>query len=81
MSKTVNLGAKYDHRVTLRLNEEQYQFLITLAGLLDVSPSDYLRMSLNAQMIGTRDELEKVKQKGIEVGMNENVKAYSDNIV
>ena len=30
----VNMGANYTHRITLRVNEEQYNFLIKVSELL-----------------------------------------------
>lgn len=83
--KTVNLGDKYTHRVTLRLSDEQYEFLIKASQILGVSPSDYLRMIINTgavSMHGTVDNLltGNVGMKGM-VGTNENVKTDSDNIV
>lgn len=78
MAKTVNLGDKYTHRVTLRLNDDQYNWLIEVANILGVTPSDYLRMSVNTGMVVTKDAQE--KQKG-EVGTNENVKTDKHNII
>lgn len=72
MAKTVNLGDKYTHRVTLRLNDDQYNWLIEVANVLGVTPSDYLRMSVNTGMVVTKEAAE--KQKVQEVGTNENVK-------
>lgn len=77
--KTVNLGDKYTHRVTLRLNEEQYEFLIKVSSILGVSPSDYLRMTVNSGMVATKNGLDEI-MKGM-VGTNENVKTNSDDIV
>lgn len=71
----VNLGDKYSHRLTVRLNEEQFQFLIDASAILGVSPSDYIRMAVNSGMVMTKEQ-----KKGT-VGTNENVKANSDNIV
>lgn len=79
MAKTVNLGDKYTHRVTLRLNDEQYNWLIEVANILGVTPSDYLRMSVNTGMVVTRDVKE--NEKGQKVGTNENVKTDSNNII
>ena len=80
----VNLGDKYTHRVTLRLNEEQYEFLIKVSSILGVSPSDYLRMTVNSGMVATRGNLEEITNgnmlKGM-VGTNENVKTSVDDIV
>lgn len=82
--RTVNLGDKYTHRVTLRLNEEQYEFLIKVSSILGVSPSDYLRMTVNSGMIAMKNGLDELSNgnllKGM-VGTNENVKTNSDDIV
>ena len=82
----MNLGTNYTHRVTLRLNDEQYDFIIKISAMLGVSPSDYLRMAINTGMVTmpknideTTEELSN-KMKGL-VGTNENVKADSNNIV
>lgn len=37
-------------RVTLRLSEEQFEYVKGNADLLGVSPSDFLRMVINATM-------------------------------
>lgn len=76
MSKTVNMGDKYDKRISLRLNEKQYQFLIDVSEVLGVSPSDYLRMVVNSGMVNYGDKFQKV-----EVGTHENVKTNIDNII
>lgn len=62
------------HRITLRLNDEQFSFVRTTAEILGVSPSEFLRMVVNASMVGMRKD-EKVK----EVIGRENDKTYSDN--
>lgn len=62
------------HRITLRLNDEQFSFVKTTAEILGVSPSEFLRMVVNASMVGMRKD-EKVK----EVVGRENDKTYSDN--
>lgn len=80
----VNLGSNYNHRITLRLNEEQYEFIIKVANILGVSPSDYLRMSINSGMIATKSDLDTIAGgnalKGM-VGTNENVKTDINDIV
>ena len=38
------------NRITLRLNDEQYSFVVHNAETLDVSPSDFLRMVINASL-------------------------------
>lgn len=82
--KTVNLGDKYTHRITLRLNEEQYNFLIKVSSILGVSPSDYIRMVVNSGMVATKNGIDNIANgntlKGM-VGTNENVKTDSNDIV
>ena len=79
------MGANYNHRVTLRLNEEQYQFIIDCSELLGVSPSDYIRMTINSGMVALKNKnvqinvTDMISERKIEVGTNENVKTYSDN--
>lgn len=75
MAKTVNLGDKYNHRVTLRLNDEQFNYVCECSKMLDVSPSEFLRMSINAGMYAVP-----LSEKG-QVGTHENVKADSHNLV
>lgn len=84
MNKT-NLGSNYSHRITLRLNDDQYNFIIKIAEILGISPSDYMRMSINSAMVATKTDLDTIVQgnmltKGA-VGTNENVKADSHDIV
>lgn len=81
----VNYGSNYTHRITLRLNDEQHDFVIKVAQLLGVSPSDYIRMSINTGMMAMNKDLEdltsgKMVQKGM-VGMNENVETNINDIV
>lgn len=38
------------HRITLRLNENQFEYVRQNADMLDTSPSDFLRMVINASM-------------------------------
>lgn len=38
------------HRVTLRMNDEQYAFVLMNAEMLDCSPSDFLRMVINTSL-------------------------------
>ena len=84
MARPVNLGDKYTHRVTLRLNEEQYDFLIKVSGILGISPSDYLRMTVNTGMVATKNGINDLSNgnmlKGM-VGTDENVKTNSDDIL
>lgn len=65
-------------RITLRLNEEQFNFVKENADVLGVSPSEFLRMVVNASMATTKVALDKIK--GGLIG-RENDKADSDNLV
>lgn len=80
----VNMGDKYTHRITLRLNDSQYEFLIKVSDMLGVTPSDYLRMVVNTGMVATKKDIECLSSgntmKGM-VGMNENVKTNSNDII
>lgn len=78
MAKTINLGDKYNHRVTLRLTDDQYNWLIEVSKLLGVTPSEYMRMSINSGMMIMKQAEE--QQRG-EVGTNENVKTDKHDIV
>lgn len=39
-----------NQRITLRLNEEQFDYVKSNADVLGVSPSDFLRMVINASL-------------------------------
>lgn len=67
------------HRITLRLNEEQFNFVKDQADMLDVSPSEFLRMVVNASL-ATSKKLSATMDERIGTG-RENDKANSDNIV
>lgn len=67
------------HRITLRLNEEQFNFVKDQADMLDVSPSEFLRMVVNASL-ATSKKLTSTMNERIGNG-RENDKANSDNIV
>lgn len=78
--KTVNLGDPLTHRLTLRLTDKQFEFLTQVSTLMGTTPSDYLRMVVNASMVSTGKSIEKMV-KG-EVGMSyENVEADKHDIV
>lgn len=88
MAKTVNYGDPLTQRLTLRLTDRQYDFLIKVSGLMGVSPSDYLRMVINTSMVSTSKSLDYMISGN--VGMlegkdggtsNENVNADSNNLV
>lgn len=61
-------------RITLRLNEEQFTFVKTVADALGVSPSEYLRMMVNLSMTGAKN----TEKEG---SRRENEQTDSDDIV
>lgn len=66
-----------NHRITLRLNDEQMDFVLKDAEMFGVSPSEYIRMILNASIAIYKEGMKKAKEA---IG-RENDKANSDNIV
>lgn len=50
------------NRITLRLNEEQFAFVKSNADILGVSPSEFLRMVINASMATSKAVIEKSKE-------------------
>lgn len=72
-----------NHRITLRLNEDQFAFVASSAERLDVSPSDFLRMVINNSMFIQRDLEKKADEafRSKEGNGRENDKANQHNIV
>lgn len=72
-------------RITLRLNEEQFNFVKDNAEFLDVSPSAFLRMVINSAMSITKNKLADVANDLIQIDIGgagrENDKANRDDIV
>ena len=76
-------------RITLRLNQEQFDFVKGSADTLGVSPSEFLRMVVNMTMLGAKrtDEIaskqvrEIVDQYKQEVERRENEQTDSDHII
>ena len=62
-------------RITLRLNEQQFDFVKIVADALGVSPSEYLRMMVNLSMVGAQKPIER---NGVR---RENEQTGCDNIV
>lgn len=86
--KTTNLGDPYERRMTLRLTNPQMDFLQKMGTLMGVSPSEYLRMAINASMVTTGKAVEgllsgttakEIIEKGIGGTPNENVKTNSND--
>lgn len=65
------------NRITLRLNDEQFEFVKGNADFLGVSPSEFLRMVVNASMATTKNAINKF-QEGLG---RENDKTDSNNLV
>lgn len=53
------------NRITLRLNDDQFNFVTSQANVLDVSPSDFLRMVINLAMVSTEQSLNTIAKKGV----------------
>lgn len=51
-------------RITLRLNEQQFEFVKANADILGVSPSEFLRIVVNASMSSLKNAQEKLKSQG-----------------
>lgn len=66
------------NRITLRLNDRQFEYVRKQSEILGVSPSEYIRMLLNS-MISLIDSIEDQVQK--EVFGRENDETDSDNLV
>lgn len=71
------------HRITLRVNENQFEFIKHSADMLGVSPSDFLRMVVNLSMSSTQiasDSVKKVDEEKIkEVIRRENEETNINN--
>jgi negative regulator of replication initiation len=51
------------NRITLRLNDEQFCFVKAQADLLGVSPSEFLRMVVNASLATSKSASQKIQTK------------------
>lgn len=72
-----------NHRITLRLNDTQFEFIRVNCEILGVSPSDYLRMLVNSFMTiaqAGKDSVTKTLEERTDAG-RENDKARIDDIV
>ena len=72
-----------NHRITLRLNDTQFDFIRVNCDVLGVSPSDYLRMLVNSFMTisqAGQDSVKKTLEERTDAG-RENDKARIDDIV
>lgn len=71
------------HRITLRLSEAQFQHVKQSADVLGVSPSDFLRMVVNATMYGTKvaDQAAQAAKQQEEEHRRENEASIQHNLV
>lgn len=81
------------NRITLRLNDDQFEFVKSNADVLGVSPSEFLRIVINTTMSTTKTALATLEARMSEQVYNsismldkegdgrENDKANIDNIV
>ncbi len=66
------------NRITLRLNDGQFDFVRNSAEMLGISPSDFVRMVINMTMYGTQATEQNMIKEGTR---RENEQANIDNIV
>lgn len=64
-------------RITLRLSENQFDFVKSNADVMGVSPSEFLRIVINATMSTQKIKIENINE---EVFGRENDKTNRDNI-
>lgn len=72
-----------NNRITLRLNDEQFEFVKANADMLDVSPSEFLRMVVNSTMSLTKKAMQKANERleALEEVGRENDKTDFDNLI
>lgn len=69
------------HRVTLRLNPDQFNYVKSNADILGVSPSEFLRMVINSSM-ALSTKVEGAVVKAVKGGLGrENDKADRNDLV
>lgn len=70
-----------NNRITLRLNDEQFEFVKMNADILGVSPSEFLRILINSTLALSKSASKQLENKLKEGLGRENDKTDSDNIV
>lgn len=68
------------HRITLRLNDEQFSFVAESAELYGVSPSEFLRMVISVTMAGQKSMIKTIKEAPETTVKDATVKAIKDSI-
>ena len=69
------------NRITLRLNDEQFEFVKMNADILGVSPSEFLRILINSTLALSKSASKQLENKLKEGLGRENDKTDIDNIV
>lgn len=69
------------NRITLRLNDEQFDFVKQNADVLGVSPSEFLRMVVNLSMATTTHAVNRLSKRLQEGSGRENDKTDINNLV
>ena len=49
---------KKDNIISIRLDNDEYEYLVTISKLLDVTPAKYLRLLIDSSMVKYRLESE-----------------------
>lgn len=70
-----------NNRITLRLNDEQFEFVKMNADILGVSPSEFLRILINSTLALSKSASKQLENKLKEGLGRENDKTDSDDIV
>lgn len=71
-----------EHRLNLRLNDDQFNFITKQAELFGQSPSAFMRTLITSCMIAEKrleEEANKLIERGVSV--NENIKANKHDII
>lgn len=50
-------------RITVRVNQEQFEFISEMAQMIGVSPSEYIRQVVNAGMYTSNKLKEEIKRR------------------
>lgn len=59
------------HRITLRLNEPLFNFVSSQAQVLDVSPSEFLRMVITSVYV--QQDMEEVRRENEQTNINNSI--------
>lgn len=68
-----------NNRITLRLSDEQFAFVRENAEIMDVTPSEFVRMLINVTKVSSDVASKKLAERGASV--REDVKADCNNLI